>query len=83
MKKSECLQRAKAALAAHSEAIKRSVVYASAFGGDDKLTVDAIAEADAAMFAASRWESIAKWHPATRSKAMRDKSLPASIFAYH
>ena len=82
MTKQEALARAEAAR--HAATVKQATValYAVTFGGNDKLTQDAMLDADVATEAAIKWEWVARLHPASRAKLLRDKSLPAFMFGF-
>ena len=82
MNKQDCLNKALAASHAANLATARAAMYAKAFGGNDKLTQDALLEADVAMEAAAKWNKIAEWHPKTRDAAIRNQSLPAFMFGF-
>jgi hypothetical protein len=82
MNKQDCLNRAAAAKHAANLATARAAIYAQAFGGNDKLTQDALLEVDAANEASRKWEKVATWNHQTRAKALRDSALPTFIFQY-
>ena len=37
---------------------------------------------EAAGRAANEWKRIAEWHPSSRNKALRDRSLPPYLFGF-
>lgn len=82
MNKQACLEAAERAAKAAQEAKSRFALYMSTFGGKDNLTACAEAEMTQAIRASSEWKRIAEWHPASRNKALRDRSLPAYLFGY-
>lgn len=82
MTKQECLERA--ARCRHSAQVSQetAALMAQTFGGKDKLTQEALLKADVARDAARLWEKVATWHPSTRARTIREKTLPAYIFGY-
>lgn len=82
MNKIECLNKAAAARHAAKVAAARAALYASNFGGADKLTQDALLAVDVANEVAAKWERIAEWNPMTRKAALRKGTLPAYLFGY-
>lgn len=82
MTKQECIACAAAARRAAEQASARAELYASTFGANSLLTQSAIREANAASSAARQWENVATWPPQTRAKALRDQSMPATMFQY-
>lgn len=82
MNKQDCLARAEACRHQAKVATERSALYASTFGGADKLTQDALLEADCANEAAKKWDWLASIHPATRNAFFRKGDLPSFIFQY-
>ena len=82
MKKQDCLEHANKARAAAKAARASAVLYASTFGGADKLTQDAFLRADVADEVARKWENLAEWNPKTRAAAFRKGDIPAYMFGY-
>lgn len=82
MTKNECLEIAARARHESKVAAASAALYASTFGGNDKLTQDAFLRSDVAAEAANKWEKVAEWHPATRAKALREATLPAFMFGF-
>jgi len=82
MTKTQALQRAEAARHAAKLALARHALYASTFGGNDKLAQHAMLEHDVALEAHNKWMWVAELHPATRRSMIRKQSLPAFMFGY-
>lgn len=82
MTKSEALQKATSARHAAKLALERHALYASTFGGSDKLTQAALLEHDVALEAHTRWMDVAFLHPKTRASLIRKQSLPLWMFGY-
>lgn len=82
MTKVEALKKAQAARQAATLAQSTVALYAVTFGGNDSLTQRAMQDADAATFAAQKWEQVAAMHPKTRHSVISKMTLPASIFGY-
>lgn len=82
MTKQEALQRADAARHAAKVIAARAALYAATFGGADKLTQDALRDADVAFEAHHKWMDVAQMHPRTRARLIRTQALPAYMFGY-
>jgi hypothetical protein len=82
MTKQEALTRAIAARHAAKLALARHALYATTFGGNDKLTQHAMLEHDVAIEAHNKWMDVAFLHPSTRRSLIRKQSLPAFMFGY-
>lgn len=82
MTKQEALQRAEAARHAAKVIAARVALYATTFGGADKLTQDAMMEHDVAIEVHHKWLDVAQMHPRTRARLIRTQALPAYMFAY-
>lgn len=82
MTKIEALNKAEAARHAAKLALARHAMYAVAFGGNDKLTQDALLAHDVAIEAHNKWMDVAYLHPSTRRSLIRKQSLPAFMFGY-
>lgn len=82
MTKQEALTRAIAARHAAKLALARHALYATTFGGNDKLTQAAMLEHDVAIEAHNKWMDVAFLHPSTRASLIRKQSLPAFMFCY-
>jgi hypothetical protein len=82
MNKAECLKKAEAAAHTCNVITARAAMYASAFGGSDKLTQDALRDRDVAAEVSIKWQQIAKMHPATRRSMLAKRQLPAYMFGY-
>ncbi len=82
MTKQEAIRRAEAARHAAKLALARHALYASTFGGSDKLAQHAMLEHDVAIEAHNKWMDVAYLHPSTRARLLRNKSLPAFMFGY-
>lgn len=82
MTKTEAIQRAEAARHAAKLALTRHALYATTFGGNDKLTQDAMLEHDIAIEAHNKWMEVAHMHPATRASLIRKQSLPTFMFGF-
>ena len=82
MTKTEALNKAEAARHAAKLALARHALYATTFGGNDKLTQAAMLEHDVAIEAFTRWMDVAYMHPKTRASLIRKQSLPAFMFGY-
>ena len=82
MTKIEALRRAEAARHEAKLALARHALYASAFGGNDKLTQDALLAHDVAIEAHKKWMDVAYLHPSTRASLISKQSLPVFMFAY-
>lgn len=82
MTKFECLKKAEAARHAAKLALARHALYATTFGGNDKLTQAALLEHDVAIEAHNKWMDVAYLHPSTRASLIRKQSLPAFMFGY-
>ena len=80
MTKQEALQRAEAARHAAKVISARAALYATTFGGTDKLTQDAMRDADVALEVAGCWERFSNLHPKTRAAALRNCKVPAFWF---
>jgi len=83
MTKIEAINKAQAARHAAKLALARHAVYAVAFGGNDKLTQDALLAHDVAIEAHNKWMDVAYLHPSTRRSLIRKQSLPAFMFGYN
>ena len=82
MTKVEALRKAQAALHEARLALSRHALYAVTFGGDDKLTQDALLAHDVALEAHNKWMDVAFMHPATRKSLIRKQALPTFMFGY-
>ena len=82
MTKTEALNKAEAARHAAKLALARHALYATTFGGNDKLTQAAMLEHDVAIEAHNKWMDVAYMHPKTRASLLRKQSLPAFMFGY-
>lgn len=82
MTKTEALQKAIAARHAAKLALTRHALYATTFGGNDKLTQDALLEHDVAIEAHNKWMDVAQMHPRTRASLLRKQALPAFMFGF-
>ncbi len=82
MTKQEAIARAEAARHAAKLALTRHALYATTFGGNDKLTQAALLEHDVAIEAHNKWMDVAYLHPSTRRSLIRKQSLPAFMFGY-
>ena len=82
MTKIEAIRRAEAARHAAKLALTRHALYASTFGGSDKLAQHAMLEHDVAIEAHNKWMDVAFLHPSTRASLIRKQSLPAFMFGY-
>jgi hypothetical protein len=82
MTKQEAIRRAEAARHAAKLALARHALYASTFGGSDKLAQRAMLVHDVAIEAHNKWMDVAYLHPSTRARLLRNKSLPTFMFGY-
>ena len=82
MTKQEAIFKAQAARHAAKLALTRYALYATTFGGNDKLTQAALLEHDVAIEAHNKWMDVAHLHPSTRASLIRKQSLPAFMFGY-
>lgn len=82
MNKQQALEKAEAARHAAKLALTRHALYATTFGGNDKLTQAAMLEHDVALEAFNKWMDVAQMHPSTRASLIRKQSLPAWMFGY-
>lgn len=82
MTKNEALTKAESARHAAKLALARHALYATTFGGSDKLTQGALLEHDVALEAHNKWMDVAQLHPATRARMIRTQALPAFMFGY-
>lgn len=82
MTKIEAIQKAESARHAAKLAMARHAIYATTFGGSDKLTQDALLEHDVAIEAHNKWMDVAQLHPATRNSLIRKQALPSWMFGY-
>jgi len=82
MNKAQALEKAQAARHAAKLALARHALYATTFGGSDKLTQHAMLEHDVAIEAAKKWDWVAAIHPATRASLIRRQALPTFMFGY-
>ena len=82
MNKTECLNKAEAARHAAKVALARHALYATTFGGSDKLTQAALLEHDVAIEAHNKWMDVAQMHPSTRTSLIRKQALPTWMFGY-
>lgn len=82
MTKAEALNKAKAARHAATLAQARVALFSVSFGSGDKLVQEAMLDADVAVEVAQKWEHFASLHPATRSRLIRNGSLPVYMFGY-
>ena len=82
MNKQQAIEKAAAARHAAKLALARHALYAVAFGGNDKLTQNAMLEHDVAIEAHNKWMDVAFMHPSTRANLIRKQSLPAFMFGY-
>jgi len=82
MLKSECLARAQRAAHESKLASARAALYATTFGGSDKLTQDAFLARDKAHEAATGWARLANMHPQTRAAMVRRGHIPEWLFGY-
>lgn len=82
MTKIEAIQKAEAARQAAKLALNRHAIYATTFGGNDKLTQDALLAHDVAIEAHNKWMDVAHMHPATRNSLIRKQALPSWMFGY-
>ena len=82
MNKTQAIEKAAAARHAAKLAIARHALYAVAFGGNDKLTQNAMLEHDVAIEAHNKWMDVAHMHPKTRASLIRKQALPAFMFGY-
>ena len=82
MNKQDCLAAAERAKIAAVEATQRASTYIAVFGSKDFLSERALEEARVARQAAIEWLRVADWHPQSRAKALRDRSLPIWMFGF-
>lgn len=82
MTKQEALRHAAAARHAATVIATRVALYATTFGGADKLTQDAMMEHDVAIEVHHKWMDVAQMHPRTRARLIRTQALPAYMFGY-
>jgi hypothetical protein len=82
MNKQQALEKAESARHAAKLALTRHALYATTFGGNDKLTQAAMLEHDVALEAFNKWMDVAQMHPSTRASLIRKQSLPAWMFGY-
>lgn len=82
MTKQEALSRAQAARHAAKLAQARAALYAASFGGGDKLTQQALMDADVAFEAETCWIKVSNMHHAKRAYLLRKQALPAFMFGY-
>lgn len=82
MNKQDCLAAAERAKSAAVEATQRASTYIAVFGSKDFLSERALEEARVARQAAIEWLRVADWHPQSRAKALRDRSLPIWMFGF-
>jgi hypothetical protein len=82
MTKQEAIDRAEAARHAAKLAIARHALYATTFGGSDKLAQQAMLEHDVAIDVHGKWMDFAQLHPRTRASMLRKQALPAYMFGY-
>ncbi len=82
MKKIEAIRRAESARQAAKLALERHALYATTFGGNDKLAQDAMLDHDVAIDAHNKWMDVAHLHPSTRSNLIRNQLLPTWMFGY-
>lgn len=82
MTKIQAIQQAEAARHAAKLALARHALYATTFGGNDKLTQDALLAHDVAIEAHNKWMDVAHMHPSTRASLIRKQSLPVWMFGY-
>ncbi len=82
MNKQQAIEKAAAARHAAQLALARHALYATTFGGNDKLTQHAMLEHDVAIEAHNKWMDVAHMHPSTRANLIRKQALPAFMFGY-
>ena len=82
MNKQKAIAKAEAARHAAKLALTRYALYATTFGGNDKLTQSALLEHDVAIEAHNKWMDVAQMHPAKRNSLIRKQALPAFMFGY-
>ena len=82
MNKQQAIEKAAAARHAAQLALARHALYATTFGGNDKLTQHAMLEHDVALEAHNKWMDVAFMHPSTRANLIRKQALPAFMFGY-
>ena len=82
MNKQQAIEKAAAARHAAKLALARHALYATTFGGNDKLTQHAMLEHDVAIEAHCKWMDVAAMHPATRKSMIRKQALPTFMFNY-
>jgi hypothetical protein len=82
MTRKEAINKAQLARHAAKLALARHALYASTFGGNDKLTQQAMLEHDVAYEAGNKWLEVAFMHPATRASLLRKQALPSFMFGY-
>jgi len=82
MNKQQAIEKAAAARHAAQLALARHALYATTFGGNDKLTQHAMLEHDVAIEAHNKWMDVAFMHPSTRANLIRKQALPAFMFGY-
>jgi hypothetical protein len=82
MNKQQAIEKAAAARHAAQLALARHALYATTFGGNDKLTQHAMLEHDVALEAHNKWMDVAFMHPKTRASLIRKQALPAFMFGY-
>ena len=82
MNKQQAIEKAAAARHAAHLALARHALYATTFGGNDKLTQHAMLEHDVAIEAHNKWMDVAHMHPSTRANLIRKQALPAFMFGY-
>ena len=82
MNKQQALEKAEAARHAAKLALARHALYATTFGGSDKLTQAAMLEHDVAIEAHNKWMDVAQMHPSTRANVIRKQMLPSWMFGY-
>lgn len=80
MTKHEAISRAEAARHAAKVIAARVALYATTFGGADKLTQSAMLEHDVAIEVHRKWMAVAHMHPSTRARLLRTQALPAYMF---
>jgi len=81
MTKQEAIARAEAARHGAKVLAARVALYATTFGGNDKLTQAAMLEHDVAIEVHDKWMHVARMHPRTRARLIRTQALPAYMFA--
>lgn len=82
MNKAECLKYAANARHESKVANESAIVLANVFGGSDSTVQDALQRRDVADEAASKWEWMARLHPATRNSLLRKQQLPLFMFRF-